>query len=387
MKQPWVVLAMLWLTANNLRLAIFGVQPVLPDIRHDLGLSFTATGALTSAAIAMLGLGSIPGTVVGRWLGARRVVTVMGFGIGAASLLRLLPPEVFWVFLGTILMSLAASLVQPAMAVLIRRWFSARLDRASSVYSNGLLMGGTIGASLTPLLAHAVGWRGSFVVWAALAAGIAVLWVALTPRADAPVPRVHLGDAFRNARAWQVTALFSFQNLAYFGVAAWLPFLLADRDPGYVSWVFTCLNFLPIIPLLALPALRWTFALSPVYYLAMALLTIAGATGLALGLRDLAWALAFMVGLGCAGAFMASMALPPLVARSEMDAAAISAIVFTFGYLLSFAGPVVAGILVDATREVTTAFWPSVGGGLLMAVLGLLVPRMVVRTDPATAAA
>ena len=93
MKRSWVLLAVLWLTANNLRLAIFAVQPVLPDIRHDLGLSFTATGALSSAAIAMLGLGSIPGTVVGRWLGARRLVTVMGAAIGVCSLLRLLPPR------------------------------------------------------------------------------------------------------------------------------------------------------------------------------------------------------------------------------------------------------------------------------------------------------
>jgi CP family cyanate transporter-like MFS transporter len=385
--RPWVVLAMLWLTANNLRLAIFGVQPVLPDIRHELGLSFTETGALTSAAIAMLGLGSIPGTVIGRWLGARRLVTLMGFGIGASSLVRLLPPQAFWIFLGTILLALSASLVQPAIAVLIRRWFSGRLDRASSIYSNGLLMGGTIGASATPLLARAVGWRGSFVVWAALAISVALLWAVLTPKADAPVPRVGLGDAFRNPRAWQVTALFTFQNLAYFGVAAWLPFLLARRDPAYVSWVFTCLNFLPIVPLLALPALRWVYALSPVFYLAMGLLTIAGATGLALGQRDLAWVLAFMIGLGCAGAFVGSMALPPLVARSEMDAAAISAIVFTFGYLLSFASPLGAGMLVDATHEVTTAFLPSVGGGILMAVLGLLVPRMVVRSSPASAAA
>jgi CP family cyanate transporter-like MFS transporter len=378
---------MLWLTANNLRLAIFGVQPVLPVIRHDLDLSFTATGALTSAAIAMLGVGSIPGTVVGRWLGARRLVTVMGAAIGISSLLRLLPPQSFWIFAGTILLSLSASLVQPALAVLIRRWFADGLNRASSIYSNGLLMGGTIGASATPLVASAVGWRGSFVAWGALAVGVAVLWALLTPRADSPVPRVGLADAFRNARAWQVTALFTFQNAAYFGVAAWLPFLLAGRDPGYVSWVFTCLNFLPILPLVVLPALRWVYATSATYYLAMSLLVIAGAGGLAFGLRDLAWLLAFMVGLGCAGAFVASMALPPLVARSEMDAAAISAIVFTFGYLLSFASPVLAGTLVDATHQVTIAFLPSVGGGILMAVLGLLVPRMVVRSAAAAHAA
>ena len=382
-----MALAMLWLVANNLRLAIFALQPVLPDIRHELGLSFTATGALTSAAIAMLGLGSIPGTFAGRWLGARRVVTLTAAGIGVASLLRLLPPESFWVFAGTILLSLSASLVQPAIAVLIRRWFAASLNRAAAVYSNGILMGGTIGAAATPFVALAVGWRGSFLVWGALALAIALLWLLLTPSADSPVPQVRIRDALGNPRAWQVTALFTFQNLAYFGAAAWLPFLLAGRDPAYVSLVFTCLNFLSILPLFLLPALSWPYATSAPWYVAMGLFTIAGAVGLALGLRDLAWALAFLLGLGCAGAFVGSMALPPLIARSETDAAAISAIVFTFGYLLSFASPVAAGTLVDATHQVTTAFLPSVGGGILMAVLGLLVPRLVARSQATAAAA
>jgi len=246
-------------------------------------------------------------------------------------------------------------------------------------------MGGTIGAASTPFVARVMGWRGSFVVWGGLAVGIALLWALLTPRADSPVPPVRIRDAFRNPRAWQVTALFTFQNLAYFGAAAWLPFLLTGRDPAYVSLVFTCLNFLSIVPLFALPALSWPYATSAVWYVAMALFTIAGAVGLALGMRDLAWALAFLLGLGCAGAFVGSMALPPLIARSETDAAAISAIVFTFGYLLSFASPVAAGSLVDATHQVTTAFWPSIGGGILMAVLGVLVPRQVVRSRAAAA--
>ncbi|HEX6348984.1 MAG TPA: MFS transporter [Candidatus Dormibacteraeota bacterium] len=387
MRRQWLVFAMLWLVANNLRLAIFALQPVLPDIRHQLGLSFTATGALTSAAIAMLGLGSIPGTFAGRWLGARRMVTLTAAGIGVASLLRLLPPESFWVFAGTILLSLSASLVQPAIAVLIRRWFATSLNRAAAVYSNGILMGGTIGAAATPFVALAVGWRGSFLVWGALALAIALFWLLLTPSADSPVPQVRIRDALGNPRAWQVTALFTFQNLAYFGAAAWLPFLLAGRDPAYVSLVFTCLNFLSIVPLFLLPALSWPYATSAPWYVAMGLFTIAGAVGLALGLRDQAWALAFLLGLGCAGAFVGSMALPPLIARSETDAAAISAIVFTFGYLLSFASPVAAGTLVDATHQVTTAFLPSVGGGILMAVLGLLVPRLVARSQAAAAAA
>jgi MFS transporter, CP family, cyanate transporter len=361
--------------AANLRTVIFGVQPVLPDVRHDLGLSFGATGALTSVALAVLGLGSIPGAVVGSWLGARRAVAVMSAGVGAAALGRVLPVQPAAIFAGTVLVSLFVSFVQPSATVLLRRWFSDRLAHASGTYSNGLLMGGTVASVGTPFIASAVGWRGSFAVWGVLAVAVAAAWAVLTPRQDGPVARLSVRAALRNVRAWEVTALFTFQNLAYFGAAAWLPFLLAGTSPAYVGWVFVCLNLLPVVPLLLLPGVRWPYATSPAFYLVSGVLTAAGAAGLLLGFRDAAWLLAFMIGLGCAATFVAAMALPPVLARTETEAAGITAVVFTFGYLFALWSPLGAGWLVDATGSVPAAFAPSVAGGVLMAVTGLLVPR------------
>jgi MFS transporter, CP family, cyanate transporter len=371
-------MAVLWLAAANLRIAIFALQPVLPQVHHDLGLSFTATGGLTSMALGVLGAASIPGVWVAWRLGARRTVGVMAVGVGLASVARLLPPENLMIFAGTAALAACVSFSQPAATVLVRQWFPDRLHRASALYSNGILIGGTIGSSATPLIAGVAGWRFSFWAWAAISLATAALWWWLTPRNEAAVPRLSLGETLRNVRAWQITALFTFQNLAYFSAAAWLPFLLAGSSPAYVSWVFTCLNLLPIVPLLLLPALRWTFSTSPAFYCGAGLVVVAGATGLALGLREQAWWLAFLIGLGCAGAFIGAMSLMPVIARSDPEAAAITAVVFTFGYVLAFASPILGGSLVDATHAVTTAFWPSVAGGLLMVVLGLLIPRLVV---------
>jgi MFS transporter, CP family, cyanate transporter len=381
-----LVLVVVWLMAANLRTVIFGVQPVLPDIRRDLGLSFGATGALTSAALAVLGLGSLPGALAGSWLGARRTVTWMTAGIGVAALLRLLPVQPAAMFAGTALVSLCASFAQPSATILLRRWFPGRLVRASGVYSNGLLMGGTVAAVGTSFLASTIGWRGSFVLWGAAALAVAVAWAAVTPRQDAPVARLSLRAALGSSRAWGVTALFTFQNLAYFGAAAWLPFLLAGRSPAYVGWVFVCLNLLPVLPLLVLPWLPWPYATSRAFYLVQGVLTLLGAAGLALGLRDAAWLLALMIGLGCGATFVGAMALPPLVARGEAEAGAITAVVFTFGYLFALWSPLVAGWLVDGTGSVSAAFWPSAAAGVLMSVVGLLVPRAIAGRRAETAA-
>src|SRR2546428_320823 len=79
-----------------------GMPTVLPELRHDLGLSYSASGALTSIVLATLGLGSVPGAILGARLGAQRTVTFTSIGLGLAAAARLLPPQVFWVFAGTV---------------------------------------------------------------------------------------------------------------------------------------------------------------------------------------------------------------------------------------------------------------------------------------------
>lgn len=372
-----LLLVAIWLVAANLRAAIFALQPVLPEVRRDVGLSFSATGGLTSIALLVIGLASMPALYVGSRLGARRTVGLMAIGIAVASVARLAPPETQMLFAGSALLAAFVSFSQPAATVLLRRWFGDDLHRASGVYSNGILVGGTVGASAAPLLAALAGWRGTFWLWAAMSLLVAALWWIVTPGGDVPVPRLRIRDALRSARAWQVTALFTFQNVGYFAAAAWLPFLLTRSSAGYVAWVFTCLNVLPVVPLLLLPVLRWSYATSPGFYFANGVIVVAGAVGLALGLRDLAWLLAFLIGLGCAAVFVGAMALTPVVARGDPEAAAITAVVFTFGYVLAFIGPLLGGFLVDGTHDVTTGFWPSIGAGLVMTVLGLLVPRLL----------
>lgn len=379
MRRSTITIALVWFTAFNLRSVIFAVPPVLPAIRADLGLSFALTGSITSLFLLTLAAGSLPGALLTGRFPARRMVTVASIGLALFAMARALPPGWFWVFAGTFLLTLAVAFAQPAMAVLIRRWFPDGITRASNLYSNGLLLGNVGGASLTPFLAPVIGWRGSFLVWGFLALAGGLLWWRLTPADVGSPPAIPLGASLRDPRAWQVTALFVFQNLAYFTVATWIPFLLKGQSAIYTSLVFLSLNCFPILPLLALPLLRWNYPLSTTFYVVAGLLTTAGATGMLLGLAGLAWALALMVGLGCAGAFVAAMTLPPLLAANEGEAAGLSAVVFTFGYLLSFAGPLVAGLLVDRSGGIGAAFLPAVVAGILMTVIGALAPRLLRR--------
>ncbi len=385
MRRNVISLGLVWLTAFNLRVILFAIPPSLPAIHSDLGLSYSATGTITSLAILVLGAASIPGALLATRYGARRLVAICVAGLGVFTVSLTLPPAVFWVFAGSALLTLSIALAQPPLAVLIRRWFPDGIARASSLYGNGLLMGNVVGASLSPYMSRALGWRGMFLVWAGVALVGVVLWVRFTPRDQAAAPPANLRAIAQDPRVWLVAALFTFQNLVYYTVATWLPFLINDRGPADVATTFLFLNFIPIVPLFALSFVRWQYALSTTFYVGAGGLAAVGSLGLLLGLTDLIRPLAFMVGLGTAAAFVASIALPPLIARDESEASTYSAVTYTVGYLLAFTGPISAGILVDATGTITMAFWPPLIGGILMAVVGSLAPRLLTRSQAAAA--
>jgi len=365
----------MWLMGVNLRTVIFGIPPALPELRHDLGLSYSASGAVTSVVLATLGLGSVPGAVLGARLGAQRTVTFTSIGLGLAAAARLLPPQIFWLFAGTIGLALCVALAQPSLPVLVRRWYPGSVPRVSGIYSNGILVGSTVGASFTPLGDHLFGWQATFLVWAGLALVTGALWAWLTRRDDTGPAPSRLLESIRDRRVWQILALFTFQNIAYYTAVTWLPFLLRGQSPFYVSLVFLCMNLFPLPLLLLVTMLPWSYPVSTAFYVAAGVITLVGSVCMLLGLVHLAWLSGFFVGLGSGAAFIAALALPPMVAGTETEASAFTALVFFLGYFLAFTGPVLAGSIADASGSITAAFWPSVVGAALMALMGLLVPR------------
>jgi hypothetical protein len=51
--------------------------------------------------------------------------------------------------------------------------------------------------------------------------------------------------------------------------------------------------------------------------------------------------------------------------------AGFTAVVLGAGYLASFVAPALGGVAADRAGVLSAAFWPAVGGGLLMAGAGL----------------
>lgn len=360
----------------QLRAVVLAVPPVLPAIRDDLHLTFTAAGALTALPVLCLGAAAVPGAVLVNRVGARLVVGAGTAGLGVTALLRLVPPEPAALFVFSGLMALSVAVAQPAMTVILRAWFPTAVQRAGTVFASALGLGGLGGAVLTVRLASAVGWQGTFVVWSLLALGVGLVWLAVAPgrAADRQAQPTGLGGLLRDGAVWHVAALFGAQSLIFYAAASWIPFELRASSAAYLSLVLLLLNVVNVPVMFLLLAMPWPWASSRRFYALAGGLMTAGSVMLAATTTSLAWLWVVVLGVGTAMTFAGTITLPALFARAG-QAAGYSAVVLTVGYAISFAGPFLGGVLLDRTHSVRSPFWlmSAVAAGVVL--LGLTLPR------------
>lgn len=365
------------LVGFQLRSVVLAVPPVLPEVRNDLHLSFSAAGALSAIPVLGLGAAAIPGALLANRFGTRRVVGVGTLALGVAALLRITPPPPAAVYFWTAVMALAVAVVQPAIVAFLRHSFPGAVQQASTAYASSLGLGGLAGSSLSLHLLGLGGWRGTFVIWAALALAAGLVWLLLAPgRQDAHDPQpAGFGEVLRDRSAWHVATLFGAQSLVYYATATWIPFQLGPAGPGYVSLVLFLFNGVGLALGLFLVPLRWPWASSRLVYSSAGAAIFAGSLGFLSGRPELAPAAACLVALGIGVTFSGSTALSALFAQRPALVPAYASIVLTVGYAISFVGPLAGGLLVDRTHSFAAPFALTCAAGLLALGLGLTLPR------------
>jgi MFS transporter, CP family, cyanate transporter len=371
----WRTTALIALIGFQLRSIIVGVPPVLPEMRADLGLSFSAVGALTAIPVLGLGAAAVPGALLVNRFGARRVVGAATLGMAASAVMRISPPLPYSLFIWTAVLALLIAAAQPAMAVLIRNWFPSRVQQTSAIYAMSLGVGALAGSTLSIYLLAFGGWRGTFVAWGVLALVAAGVWIWTAPgRGSIHEPLPHgLGRLVRRREVWHVAALFGGQSLVFYGGMTWIPFLLRNSSPAYLALVLFLFQVtgLPLAAILATIHRPW--ATSRIWYMTGGLLMSVGSVGLMFGLTELTWLWAPIAGLGNAMVFTGSNSLPALLAADRSAVAGYTALMLTAGYAFAFFGPLLGGVLLDQTQIITSPFWVITAAALMTAVLGALL--------------
>lgn len=395
---PVVVLALSWFAAFSLRSGFVGLGPALPALTVDLALSFAQSSILVSVPTLLMGLMAVPGgTLADRW-GPTRVIALGLALVATGGGLRAVAPAYPLLLLISIVFGAGIGIAQPPLPRLMRSRFPGRLGVTTGVYASGLVSGSIVGAAASGIMlartAGAHGWRAPVAAWGIIAGVTCLVWMLLMrpwrmPEPEQGIRRVMAGEASANANAswspwrdrkmWIAAAIFAAQGLVYYLLVAWLPAVYSEAgaSPTASAALFAVFNASTLPGILFFPI--WSDRLGrrrPPVMLASCLFLI-GVLGLLFFpfATPWRWLWPALAGSGVAALFGMSLVLPADIApRGRTGAAAGMA--FAVGYAGSALGPVVAGVVRDATGSFNTTLTllPIVGVGMIL--LAVVTPEL-----------
>lgn len=377
-------LLLLWLAGNALRLTILAVPPVIPLIHDQLNMSATEVGILTGLPSMLLAIAAVPGSLLIAKLGVRTALVIGLIVTAIGGALRGLMPDVLWLYAMTVAMSAGVAIMQVTMPTAVRSWLPGRIGFATAVYTNGLLVGEILPVALMlvmvlPLVGGS--WQWGFVFWSVPVGVIAVVVMALAPRAvvnGAAVRRKWWPD-WRNMLIWRLGIMLGTINAIYFATNAFLPDYLRSIGQGeWISAALTALNVgqLPASFILLAVAGRLERAAWP--YVSCGLLCLLATGGIVFGSGIMIVIAAAVIGFAAAGILILVLALPPLLSPPD-DVHRVTAAMFTISYSCAVIVPVISGMLWDLSGMAGMAFLPIALCGILLVILAPAinhVPRL-----------
>jgi CP family cyanate transporter-like MFS transporter len=363
------------LLAANLRPAAAGIGPMIDRIQADTGLSGTGAGVLTTLPVLCFGaLAPLAPTLIRR-LGERTTgavaLTVLLFGL----LVRLVPGLAF-LFAGTALAGAAIAVGNVLLPVLVRGNFPDRIGLLTGMYTTTLVGFAALSAGISVPVANALGggWRPGLAIWA-IPAGIALaVWAPQLRRPQGAHDRA--GDRLPGARAllrdpvaWSVTLFFALQSAGFYATLAWLPSVFHSHGLSTTkSGLLLSLSLVVgLIPALTLPSAAARAQHQRTFMLAVVACIAIGWLGVLLAPTSLPYLWVVFLGLGQNAAF--PLALTLIVLRGGHLTSGLSTLAQSVGYLVAALGPLVIGVVHDATGSWTPA---------LILLLALLVPQLFV---------
>ncbi|MDE1171595.1 MAG: MFS transporter [Verrucomicrobium sp.] len=369
---PWGLYLGIVLIGANLRAPITSLGPVLPEIQDSLSLGGFGAGLLHALPLLLFALLSLAAPRAGRRYGLERILAGAVAVILAGTVLRSLPfPGLIWI--GTGLIGAGIAFGNVLLPGLVKREFPARAAGLIGLYAAAMAGCAGLAAGLAGPISHLPGssWRWAIGCWAALALVTLMVWLPQGRKrqhhlADAaPETRGHTSP-WRHPIGWQVSLFFAMHSLVFYSIVDWYASYAASAgiaaDAAGIYLLFY--QVIAIGSNLGSASLIKKLGDQRLLGLACGLFLLAGTLGMLWSpAHSLLWLAS--AGLGAGIALVTNLSLFALRTRNHHQAARLSGMAQFIGYAGGAAGPLLVGILHDATHGWS---WPL---GMLVIASGL----------------
>lgn len=363
----WV--ALIFLVSLNLRPAIAAVGPVLAQMGTDLAWGEGVQGVLTAIPLIAFAAVSPLVTFLARRIGIDMSILLALLCIAAGDAIRSFGGGV-GIWLGTVVFASAIAVGNVLVPVIAKRDYAGHVAMATGVYSGCITAGSaTAGLLSAPLAQMWGGWRASLAFWSVPPLVVAVLWalrilhnrkIVVASAAVRNSPSVQsarsqssrgvFARVLRRPMTWYVTAFMGLQSSAFYTMSNWMPSISASigydaSTAGVHLFIFQGIGIFSGLLIPKLMNVRGNQVCAALT--ASAPMFIAGLGMLLLPHLMPVWA--FVGGCAQGASLVVALALIALRGRDSAETVVLSGVAQSFGYLIASLGPLMFGVLVQAT--------------------------------------
>lgn len=379
----WLLVAGIIFIAMNMRAPLTSVGPLIGTIRDDLAISNTLAGLITTLPLLSFALLSPIAPKLARRFSTPIVLfgslllLIIGMTLRSLSGIGLL-------LIGTVILGLGISMCNVLMPSLIKESYPLKIGIMIGIYSVAMNLSGAIASGISVPLANQVslGWKGSLGIWILLGLVALFVWIPqLYRQSDQSVKTSAFSEKqtniWKSALAWQVTLFMGLQSMLFYVVVSWLPDILKFQGMSSDSagWTLSIMQMALLPVTFIMPILAGRMKNQIFLVILTALFFIVGVGGLLSGNESLIILWAILIGIGCGSAFSLAMMMFGLRTRNARDAAELSGMAQSIGYLLAAVGPTLFGYLHDATNGWKVPLIALLVMTVLLLIFGLAASR------------
>lgn len=376
-KMNYLLLLGIIMIATNLRAPITSVGPLVGTITNSLNLTGAQAGLITTLPLIAFAIISPIAPKLARKFGTETTILGALILIILGLSIRYLP-SISTLFLGTAILGCGIAIGNVLIPSIVKQEFQNQSGLVTGIYSVSMNLTGAIASGVSIPLIEKLGWtwNQAFSLWIILAALALLAWLPQLKNKKA-TPEVNVVDTnnsiWHSSLAWSVSLFMGIQSFIFYVLVAWLPEMLisqgipSSKSGGMLSLLqLTLLPTTFIIPIIAekrpnqkslvvISFTLFTLGISGLMFSSLAVISLS------------------IIAVGIAGgiAFSLSMMFFNLRTSTPKEAADLSGMAQSIGYILAAVGPFLFGLLHDLTNNWQSSLFLLIGMTIILLFVGL----------------
>ncbi|MBF0720114.1 CynX/NimT family MFS transporter [Mammaliicoccus sciuri] len=378
-KQSLILFIGILLIGASLRAPITSVGIALPSIKDTLNLSNTSVSLITIIPLLSFAVISLFAAKISHKFGLERTVFGALILICIGIALRAIT-GVSWLYVGTILIGVGIAFGNVLTPGIIKMNFPLRIGIMTGYYTVVMNIFGSVSSYVTaPLVKHFNYNIAISLIGIVTFIGIITWSFQLNKHDTVNSSQTTTNiNVWKSPLSWQITLLMGGQSMIFYSLINWLPeFLLSHGTPINEAGIYLSILQLAIIPL--------TFV-TPIFAEKMknqVLITFVTGLLFVLGILMLMlqpnWAFLGIILIGVASGLAFGLVNTFFGLRTEngLTAAKLSGMSQSVGYLFAAIGPLLFGILHDATNSWNMSFGILLVTSIIIMIIGSRAGRNI----------